>query len=586
MALAAAIVLALMAAAPHARGARSPLDDPWRKSNILDYARLSDGFDLTFDIARLSATRMFRDKDDPREAHLIRQQLKVIDRADRAVHRMLVAMDADLAGVAMWSRHDAEAPAIVKAALKAGKPPPRNAAWHELGRERVFELAARTTPHRDAEAHVDLACLAHMLRLDVDAARALARGVRLSKDPGRSCDGIEDVVMWSLRCYLPVMQRLENARPRIARAQAKEAQSLIEDATRKINRLKRGALAPDWPNVSECEAMLDDARLLGRVAGFDVDALIAELNTPSPMDRATDRGLDWLALVQEPDGSWSAIDTGGTGGVVEMTALAMLAFHACGHTEKTGRHKEVVRKAVSFLSEHQDARGRITETGEGAENDLTHVFAGLALSEAFCMARVRRTGELAQAAVDWSVTHQRCADGGWSVEPVGRADVMASVWYMHQIVSAKQGGLKVPLGILDESRAYLDRTAERALGQPDTETLDVTGLLAARFLAGAKRDEPLQVRLAGRLRTSVPRWAAETARVDLDLWFLGTRGMFVASGQSWRAWQGPIREALLARQDECGSWSPPGDARCRARSTAMGVLTISVYYRYLPLFKL
>ena len=73
-------------------------------------------------------------------------------------------------------------------------------------------------------------------------------------------------------------------------------------------------------------------------------------------------------------------------------------------------------------------------------------------------------------------------------------------------------------------------------------------------------------------------------------WYSGTLGMFQMGGDSWRAWNGALRDMLVDNQctaqhgaDLNGSWDPRG-GESRIFSTAVGALCLEVYYRYLPMY--
>ena len=81
-------------------------------------------------------------------------------------------------------------------------------------------------------------------------------------------------------------------------------------------------------------------------------------------------------------------------------------------------------------------------------------------------------------------------------------------------------------------------------------------------------------------------------------WYYATLCMFQQGGESWRAWNGAIRDMLVKNQctakdgDLNGSWNPAAGTgrsiedlkRSRVFSTALGALCLEVYYRYLPMY--
>ncbi|RKY21330.1 MAG: hypothetical protein DRP90_02360, partial [Planctomycetota bacterium] len=69
-------------------------------------------------------------------------------------------------------------------------------------------------------------------------------------------------------------------------------------------------------------------------------------------------GLEWLADHQEPDGHWDTKKWGGNGDYDPgVCGLALFAFVCAGYTERSGKYRNVIRKAINWLADHQDAKG-------------------------------------------------------------------------------------------------------------------------------------------------------------------------------------------------------------------------------------
>src|SRR5258708_6572623 len=85
---------------------------------------------------------------------------------------------------------------------------------------------------------------------------------------------------------------------------------------------------------------------------------------PDKYRAAVNKGLDWLASKQTPNGSWSAI---GDQYQVPMTALAGVALLMEGSTYKDGKYAPQIRKAVEWLMERsQDGNNRDGLIGDTA----------------------------------------------------------------------------------------------------------------------------------------------------------------------------------------------------------------------------
>jgi Ca-activated chloride channel family protein len=321
-------------------------------------------------------------------------------------------------------------------------------------------------------------------------------------------------------------------------------------------------------------------------------------------ESAVARALEWLWRHQEADGRWNgerkfepddpSMDTD-----PGVTGLAVLAFLGAGHTEKSGlpKYQKTLRKAVAYLVSQQDDEGCI-----GAGNGLDHAMAGLALAEAYGMARVRRTGTAAQKAVDYSITLQ--ADySGWGHTTRAMPNTLVTGWFVMQLKSAMVAGLRVDGKGFQGAIAWLDKVTHRSdpdgyggnasyqPHSPSTPTMTAVAMVGRQFM-GWKRTSPLLIGGARYLAEHLPAWkGTEASGPENRFYYLyfGTSAMFQMGGDGWKAWNAEVRDGLIERQRRGppvidGSWNPEGNAMGRAMSTAMCALCLEVYYRYLPLY--
>jgi len=87
--------------------------------------------------------------------------------------------------------------------------------------------------------------------------------------------------------------------------------------------------------------------------------------------------------------------------------------------------------------------------------------------------------------------------------------------------------------------------------------------------------------------------------VNFYYWYYATLCMFQVGGDHWNTWNKNMKSTLITNQrkggpldgtnkDVDGSWDPIGGGHVsyggRVFSTALGALTLEVYYRYLPLY--
>ena len=75
---------------------------------------------------------------------------------------------------------------------------------------------------------------------------------------------------------------------------------------------------------------------------------------------------------------------------------------------------------------------------------------------------------------------------------------------------------------------------------------------------------------------------------DFSAQFFGSFAFYQLGGRHWREWSNALTKALVKSEwrvgEFAGSWDPDQDLQGRQRgrvySTAMGMLTLEIYYRY------
>ncbi len=334
-------------------------------------------------------------------------------------------------------------------------------------------------------------------------------------------------------------------------------------------------------------------------------------------ESALNKALEWLARNQEAAGNWDVSKHSGSyAGDTACTGLAVLAFLGAGHTEKVGKYKDNVFRAVQWLISQQDDKGFFKGGGDRRDN-YGHPIAGLAIAEAAAMARIATTAQAAQKAVNYSVDIHQVKKGGpsekmgWRYGPQEMGDTSLSGWYIMQLKSAKVAGLQVDPAAFEGAMKFLDSVEVEKVkpGEPYS---------GHRY--GYRRDGgPIRIKskhgntsigILGRLFLGVP---AEEVQGGVEYfmqegglpradhpefyhWYYSTLCTFQMGGDIWKRWNESLKTALLTSQRkggaEDGSWDPKGHSVEGAESqggrvftTAMGALCLEVYYRYLPMYR-
>jgi hypothetical protein len=165
--------------------------------------------------------------------------------------------------------------------------------------------------------------------------------------------------------------------------------------------------------------------------------------------------------------------------------------------------------------------------------------------------------------------------------------------------SANLAGLKVPATVIKGCSRYLDQAGDqkRVLyayqpGRPATPTMTAEALLS-RQLLGWPRDYPALVKGVGQISADLQ---ASDER-NIYYWYYATQLLHNMRNDQWKRWNVKIREGLIGLQVKeggCahGSWDPftPQPDRWASSAgrlylTGLSILTLEVYYRYLPLYR-
>ena len=330
-----------------------------------------------------------------------------------------------------------------------------------------------------------------------------------------------------------------------------------------------------------------------------------------PSEKAVAGALNWIARHQNKNGSWSldhraSCDKGGCSGAGDIssdaaaTALALLPFLAAGQTHQSrGVYKRNVESGLIWLINNQKPNGDLSA---GSSSQMyTHGLATIALCEAYGMSQDSRIGMAAQAAIRFIQTGQN-KEGSWRYSH-GSDDSDTSVhgWQVMALKSGQMAGLEVSEQTIAGSKNYLKlvstggRYREQFGYMPGGgATLPMTsvGLLATQYL-GANRDDPVITGGIEYLSKNQP----SLDRRNIYYWYYATQVMHNVQGPEWDVWNRNMRSLLIKSQEkngcETGSWDPAkpspdawGRQGGRLMCTSLSCLTLEVYYRYLPLYKL
>jgi hypothetical protein len=316
-------------------------------------------------------------------------------------------------------------------------------------------------------------------------------------------------------------------------------------------------------------------------------------------EAAVEKGLRWLAAHQQRDGSWNfnhqlgpckglCRNPGDVASTTGSTAMALAPFLGAGYTYENPEHGRTVRDGLYYLKN----RARVVQEGVDLQEGTMYAqgLAAIVLSEGYAMTGDQSLKYVAQQAVDFIDYAQDKRGGGWRYSPGEPGDMTVTGWQLMALKSAQMAGLDVSQSTVYGVDRFLSslQSEEGALyGYMDTaprESTTAIGLLC-RMYRGWGRDYPPLAAGVKHLSTWGP------SENDMYFNYYATQVLRHWEGPLWEAWNTRMRDYLIETQarygHEHGSWffnHPKTNSGGRLYDTAMAIMILEVYYRYMPLY--
>lgn len=160
-------------------------------------------------------------------------------------------------------------------------------------------------------------------------------------------------------------------------------------------------------------------------------------------EAALQRGLDWLARTQGPEGNWESNDLG-------LVGMGALAFLADGHMPGRGKYGENVQRALDYIVKNSKDTGLLNISSPGRDM-YNHGLATFVLGQAYGMTDDARIGPVLDRALKLIASTQ-CGDGGWDYRAVRQErghDLSLAVMQAKALRSAVDSGLEVPPEVVE-----------------------------------------------------------------------------------------------------------------------------------------
>lgn len=343
----------------------------------------------------------------------------------------------------------------------------------------------------------------------------------------------------------------------------------------------------------------------------------AELVTPE-LERAVERGLDYLASVQDRDtGAFGSLSKSKPEPRIAVTALAALAFLSHGDVPGRGAYGRNAERAVSYLVEQNAANPRsiqkrpignyFTTVNDTLSRMHGHGYATLAAAEAMGMYGISRqsgteTFKRLEEAVRSSVAlleNTQSREGGWYYEPEPGSGHEGSITItaLQAMRSARTAGVHVNVDVIRRALDYVllsqnkDGSFSYALRDRRTSAALTAAAVATLHAFGIHED---------RVQTAIKNGMDYLRRYDYEIdeqwyWY----NAFYTAQALWfdldpRLFESEfrrLRENILSRQDPAtGAWAdvlPTSNFPDygSAYATAFACLILQMPYGYLPIMQ-
>jgi hypothetical protein len=339
------------------------------------------------------------------------------------------------------------------------------------------------------------------------------------------------------------------------------------------------------------------------------------------IEGAVDRGLVYLASVQEEDGRFPGEESAQPA----ITSLGIMAFLSRGHMPDEGRYGKGISKAIDFVLSTQKRRGYFSllpvappanHLSPAQTVTYNHSIAGLMLGEVYGMTSGERSTRIEAALTSALIYHrevqtqqkEKASDNGgfrygYPEGPNAASDMSVTGWALMFLRSARNAEFNVPKQYFDEGLDFVERCYEvdpsnhdkgifryrpfasdpngSQISLPNTASAMLTLILGGRH-------EHVGVREGAVWFQSKPYPKPWQEGYFYLSSYYSSQAMAQVGGDSWNLIFPQIAANMLSEQTNDGNWPTGGGTERNfgpCYSTSLAVLSLTPAYQLLPIYQ-
>ena len=300
---------------------------------------------------------------------------------------------------------------------------------------------------------------------------------------------------------------------------------------------------------------------------------------PPQVERIYERGLQFLVGAQNEEGSFP----GNYGSEPATAAFAMLAIFAHGDDPNHGPYAKSLKRCLEYI-----LKAAKPDTGYIGSSMYNHGFCALALAEAYGALQDERIAPALKKAVELILASQaKNRFRAWRYSPESQdADSTVSGACFVALVAARNAGLRVPDNAIEGALKFFADCQNPSSGSigytPGSGSHGgsaTTAIGVAAFAYARKKDQPAFLKAFTALKK-----AGDESSSSYPFYgeYYAAQALFQSDVKEWEKWHEKRVQQLIESQSEDGSWEGSLGAPL---STAFGLLSIALVYRFLPIYE-